>query len=115
VGCNLECAQIVGARIAVKNLSPLLGTAVGHECPRCHKAIDIPLGDICADCKAAIKLRARKISRYVAIGTTIPFAAYVYLRLPDDPTLRMVGLSSVVAWYIITGLVTKRILMEALK
>ena len=99
----------------MKNLSPLLGTAVGHECPRCHKEIDLPLGEHCQECKEAIKLRARKISRYVAIGTTLPFAAYVYVRLPDDSTLRLVGLSSVVAWYIITGLVTKRILMEALK
>ena len=94
---------------------PLLGTAIGHECPRCHKEVDLKLGEICADCQEAIKLRARKISRYVALGTTLPFAAYVYFRLPDDSTLRMVGLSSVVAWYIITGLVTKRILMEALK
>ena len=97
------------------NLSPFLGTAVGHECPRCHKEVELPLGAICPDCKEAIKQRARKVSRYVAIGTTIPFAAYVYIRLPEDSTLRLVGLSSVVAWYIITGLVTKRILMEALK
>ena len=97
------------------NMSPLLGTAIGHECPKCHKDVDLPLGELCADCKENIKQRARKISRYVAIGTTIPFATYVYFRLPEDPTLRMVGLSSVVAWYIITGLVTKRILTEALK
>jgi hypothetical protein len=111
----LERAQIIGAWIAVKNLSPLLGTALGHECPRCHKEVDLPLGDFCQDCKETITLRARKISRYVALGTTLPFGAYVYLRLPDDSTLRLVGLSSVVAWYIITGLVTKRILLEALK
>ena len=94
---------------------PLLGTAIGHECPRCHAEIELPLGDICHECKESIKQRARKISRLVAIGTTIPFAAYVYFRLPDDQTLRLVGISTVVAWYIIVGLVTKRVLMEALK
>jgi hypothetical protein len=99
----------------MKILSPLMGTAVGHECPRCHKEMELPLGEICPDCEERIKQRARRISRYVAIGTTVPFAAYVYLRLPDDSTLRLVGLSSVVAWYIITGLVTKRILLESLK
>jgi hypothetical protein len=77
--------------------------------------MDLPLGEICGDCKGRINQRARKISRYVAIGTTLPFAVYVYLRLPEDPTLRLVGLSSVVAWYIITGLVTKRLLKETLK
>jgi hypothetical protein len=111
----MERAQIAGTRAAMTNMSPLLGTAIGHECPRCHKEVDLKLGEICAECQEAIKYRARKISRYVALGTTLPFAAYVYLRLPDDSTLRLVGISSVVAWYIITGLVTKRILMEALK
>ena len=99
----------------MKTLSPLLGTVLEHECPRCRTAVELPLGELCQDCRAAIQMRARKISRYVALGTTLPFAAYVYLRLPDDSTLRLVGLSSVVAWYIITGLVTKRILLEALK
>lgn len=113
--CHLERAQITGAGIAVTNMSPLLGTALGHECPKCHREVDLPLGELCADCKKRIKQRARKISRYVALGTTLPFAVYVYLRLPEDSTLRLVGLSSVVAWYIIVGLVTKRFLMEALK
>ena len=108
-------AKILGAGVAVKNLSPLLGTAIEHECPRCHKEVELPLGELCQDCKAAIKVRARKISRYVAMGTTVPFAIYVYFRLPEDPTLRLLGVSTVVAWYILTGLVTKRILLEALK
>jgi hypothetical protein len=35
--------------------------------------------------------------------------------MPDNSTARLVGLSSVVAWYIITGLVTKRIMREVIK
>ena len=99
----------------MKNMSSLLGTAVGHECPRCHKEIDLPLGELCQDCKDQISLRARKISRYVAMWTTIPFAAYVYFRLPEDSTLRLAGVGAVAAWYVIVGLVTKRFLLEALK
>jgi len=115
VGSDLGSAQIPGAGVAVKSLSPLFGTALEHECPRCHTEVELPLGELCQDCRAAINMRARRISRYVALGTTLPFAAYVYFRLPDDSTLRLVGISTVVAWYIITGLVTKRILLEALK
>ncbi len=99
----------------MKTLSPLFGTALEHECPRCHNEVKLPLGEICQDCMAAIGMRARKISRYVALGTTVPFAIYVYFRLPDDPTLRLLGVSTVVAWYIIIGLVTKRILLEVFK
>jgi hypothetical protein len=49
------------------------------------------------------------------MGTTIPFAVYVYLRLPEDSTLRMAGVGAVAAWYVLTGLVTKRFLSETLK
>ena len=93
----------------------LLGTALEHECPRCHSEVELPLGELCQNCEATIAMRARKISRYVALGTTVPFAIYVYFNLPTDPTLRLLGVSTVVAWYIITGLVTKRILLEAFK
>ena len=115
MGSDLGGAQESGPGVAMRGLSPLLGTAIEHECPRCHKEVELPLGELCPDCRAGIKMRARKISRYVALGTTVPYAVYVYFRLPEDPTLRMVGLSTVVAWYIITGLVTKRILVEAFK
>lgn len=111
----MERTQISHSGAAVKNKSPLLGRPVGHECPRCHKEVELPLGELCADCKANIAARARKISRIVALGTTLPFALYVYVRLPEDQTLRLVGVSTVVAWYIIVGLVTKRVLMEVLK
>lgn len=107
--------QVLGPGAAMTNLSPMLGTALEHECPRCHKEVELPLGELCQNCKAEIEMRARKISRYVALGTTVPYAIYVYFRLPEDPTLRLVGVSTVVAWYIITGLVTKRILLEVYK
>ncbi|UCD25442.1 MAG: hypothetical protein JSW51_05870 [Gemmatimonadota bacterium] len=42
-------------------------------------------------------------------------AVYIFLRMPADPTARMVGGMSVLAWYILTGLVTRRILREMLK
>jgi hypothetical protein len=95
--------------------SPLAGLLVEHECPRCGSEVELPLGELCAACWADIERRAVKVSRWVAITTTLGLAVYVYLRMPQDPTARLVGLSAVVAWYIITGLVTKRIMREVLK
>lgn len=112
---DLGSAQVSCAGAAVSNLSPMLGTAVEHECPRCHREVELPLGELCTDCKAANEMRARKISRFVALGTTLPYAVYVYLRLPVDPTLRMVSVGTVLAWYVITALVAKRISLEVLK
>jgi uncharacterized membrane protein (DUF106 family) len=35
--------------------------------------------------------------------------------MPDHPTARMVGGTSILAWYFLTGLVTRRVLREVLK
>jgi hypothetical protein len=35
--------------------------------------------------------------------------------MPDQPTARMVGGASILAWYVLTGLVTRRVLREMLK
>jgi hypothetical protein len=77
--------------------------------------VELPLGSLCRQCRAEIEQRARRVSRIVAITSTLGLAAYLYLRMPDDPTARLVGLSSIIAWYVITGLVTKRIMREYTK
>jgi uncharacterized OB-fold protein len=94
---------------------PLLGSLIEHECPRCGREVELPLGEICAHCTRAIESRARKIGRLVALTTAVALAIYVYLRMPEDPTARMVGGASVLAWYILTGVVVRRVLREALK
>jgi hypothetical protein len=94
---------------------PLSGFMVEHECPRCDREVELPFGAICTDCWREIERRARKASRTVALTTTLGLAVYVYIRMPDDPTARMVGLSSVIAWYMITAIVTRRVVREILK
>ena len=94
---------------------PLSGVLIEHECPRCGREVELPFGEICSDCTRGIEIRARKIGRLVALTTTVALAIYVYLRVPEDPTARMVGGASILAWYILTGVVTRRILREALK
>ena len=95
--------------------TPLLGALLEHECPRCGREVELPLGEICHECRAAIEGRAGKISRLAAVTTALVLAVYVYARFPDDPTSRLVGLSSVIAWYVIIALVVKRVLREVLK
>ena len=94
---------------------PLSGILIEHECPGCGREVELPFGELCAHCTAEIEARARKIGRIVALATTLLLAAYIFVRMPADPTARMVGGTSILAWYILTGLVTRRILREALK
>ena len=94
---------------------PLPGLLVAHECPRCGKEVELPLGERCSSCRGEIERRAQRVSRRVALVSTFALAAYLYFRMPDDATARLVGLSSIVAWYIITALVTKRIMREVIK
>lgn len=94
---------------------PLPGLLMGHECHRCGREVELPLGEICSECRAEIESRAKRVSRTAALVTTLGLAVYLYFRMPDDQTARLVGLSSVIAWYIIIGLVIKRITREILK
>jgi hypothetical protein len=49
------------------------------------------------------------------MGTTVPLAVYVTLSLPRDPTSRMVGVGSVLLWYVLTFLIAKRVTLEWIK
>lgn len=91
---------------------PLLGALTERECPRCGSDVELPLGELCSQCRAAIERRARKYSRLIAGVTTLMLAAYIYVRLPQDRTARLVGVIAVVAWYVLTGLIVKRTMRE---
>jgi len=51
----------------------------------------------------------------VAIGTTVPLAVYVALSLPVERTARVVGAASVLLWYVLTFLISKRVTLEWIK
>lgn len=95
--------------------NPLSGILIEHECPRCGREVELPFGEICSNCALEIEVRARKIGRVVALSTTVALAVYILLRVPNDPTARLVGGVSILAWYVLTGLVTRRVLREVLK
>ncbi len=94
------------------SLSQPLGVLVEHECPRCHRPVELPLGAICGDCRQGIERRASRIARLVALGSTAVFGVYVALRVPDDATARIVSGVSVAIWYVLTNLIVKRVLRQ---
>jgi len=49
------------------------------------------------------------------MGTTLPLAAYAAWSLPPTQTARLVGVGSVLMWYVLTSLIAKRIASEWLK
>jgi hypothetical protein len=62
-----------------------------------------------------VQRKAGRIGRLVAIGTTLPLAAYVTWSLPSERTARLVGAASVLLWYVLTFLIARRVALEWLK
>ncbi len=89
--------------------TPFVGVLTEHECPRCHQPVKLPLGQLCAVCQRSIERQAGRIARWVALGSTVLLALYLLVRLPEDPTARLVAAASVGIWYLLTHLVAKRI------
>jgi hypothetical protein len=93
------------------------GGLVEHECPRCRRPVQLPLGALCDVCRREIEARASRLARSVAGGTTVLLALYVWWRMPPDPVpmQQMVGAIGVVVWYLLTYLVVRRSSRELIK
>ena len=92
--------------------TPLLGVLTEKECPRCGCEVELPLGELCLECRAKIEQRARKFSRLISGVTTLILAVYIYVRMPQDRTARLVGVIAVVVWFVLTGLIARRTMRE---
>ncbi len=87
-----------------------------HPCAGCGEFVaGIAIGGLCPGCARLVDRRAARIGRLVAIGTTLPLAAYVAGSLPAERTARLVGAASVLLWYVLTFLIAKRVALEWLK
>ncbi len=91
------------------------GGLVEHECPRCHRPVELPLGEFCAACRQTIARRATRYARLIAMVSTAALGVYVLLRVPPDPTARTVSGVAVAAWYLLTYLIARRVLREFLR
>lgn len=92
--------------------TPSLGGLRERECPCCHRDVDLPFGQICGQCQREANRKAARIARWVSLVTTIMFGTYVFLRVPQDQTLRMISGGAVVMWFVVTRIMILRIARE---
>lgn len=94
---------------------------ITHPCARCGEPTrGIPVAGLCAACTRALERRAGRVSRWVALGTTVLVALYFAVRLRDVPQpwiehSRLVSAVAIVAWYWLTSRIAKRIALQWLK
>ncbi|MDH4044308.1 MAG: hypothetical protein OEY20_08220 [Gemmatimonadota bacterium] len=86
-----------------------------RECPRCHRTVDLPLGELCDVCTREINARAARAARWVSLGTTLVFGLYVMSVLPPLQGPRMIGAAATVTWFLVTRRITARIVSEWLR
>lgn len=78
---------------------PSFGGLRESQCPRCHRDVDLPLGELCADCRRAVVRRARRMARRAALLAVAVFGVWVITSLPPDHTVRAVaGVGAVATW-----------------
>ena len=94
------------------SLSPSFGGLRERECPRCHREVDLPLGELCPVCRAEVARRAGRVARWVSLTTTLGFGVYAMLALPYDRTARLVGAVATLAWFVIVRRLTLRVARE---
>jgi hypothetical protein len=97
------------------SLTPSFGGLRERECPRCHREVDLPLGELCAACTGEIRTRAARMARWVSLATTLAFAVYVMAVLPPDRIPRLVGAAATVTWFLVTRRITERVVAEWLR
>lgn len=93
-------------------LSPSFGALRERECPRCHRAVDLPLGELCDACRREIAFRAARVARWVSLVTTLAFGAYVMVILPPLQVPRLVGGAATVTWFLVMRRLVQRVATE---
>lgn len=81
---------------------PSFGVLREHECPRCGRPVDLPMGEMCADCARTVQRRARSAARRAAIVAVLLFGVWVVTSVPGEPGARMVaGAAALVTWVLV--------------
>ena len=85
-------------------------------CAKCQRRVPgLAWGELCPQCRAERSARASRLANRISLAATALTAAYVALRMPNEPTAHFYGAVAVVATYIIVRRIVGRIAMEALK
>lgn len=91
---------------------PFAGGLLEHECPRCHRAVELPIGTLCRACSDEIERRAGRVGNLVALASTALLAGYVLLRMPPQPAARLVGGMAIAIWFVLSNIVVRRAVRE---
>jgi len=94
------------------SLSPSFGGLRERECPRCHRAVDLPLGELCEACRREIRTRAARVARWISLLTTLVFGVYLIAVLPPLQVPRLVGAAATATWYLVTRRIAERVAGE---
>jgi hypothetical protein len=85
-------------------------------CARCGRRIrGLSWGELCPQCLAEKKGRARRLANRISLAATVLMAAYVAVRVPATSMARIYGGIAVLATYIIVRRIATAIGMEYLK
>ena len=85
-------------------------------CAKCGRRIrGLGWGELCPDCLAERKGRARKLANRISLAATLLMAAYVAIRVSAAPMARLYGGIAVLATYIIVRRIATQVAMEFLK
>jgi hypothetical protein len=85
-------------------------------CVRCGRRIrGLSWGELCPECLAERKARARKVANRISLAATVLMAIYVIVRVPAESMARLYGAIAVLATYIIVRRIAMAIGMEYLK
>jgi len=94
------------------SLSPSFSGVRERECPRCHRAVDLVLGELCDACRREIGRRAARVARWVSLVTTLAFGVYVMAALPPLRMPRLVGAAATATWFLVTRRIVQRVAGE---
>ena len=83
-----------------------------HECPRCHREVELPFGELCGICKREISRRASRTANLVAVASTAVMALYTVARLPEAPApnQRLVAYVGIIVWFMLSNMVVRRVM-----
>ena len=85
-------------------------------CARCGTfTAGLQFGELCRECRRIRSARANRVARLISLLVTALAAAYVSLRIPPTPTARMWSAIGVVAVYLITRRIAKKVAMQHLR
>ena len=80
---------------------PSFGVLRETQCPRCGRDVDLPFGQLCRDCMATVRARARRVARRTALVSVGLFGGWTLWQLPPDRTVRMVAGGAALAIWLI--------------